>query len=262
MFTQHNHEGVIYFTFSELDTRGLVHVIGSRRGGISPPPFDTLNVSTAVGDAPENVRENRARLAQIVGVSPKDFVTAWLVHGHDVARVGPEPRGTRVRHRDALITDTPEVPLFMTFADCVPVILYDPEHHAVGLAHAGWRGTAAGVTMRTIAAMQQAYGTRPEALVVALGPAIHMCHYEVGPDVIEAFDVFGRGPVVFERQEDRYYLDLIATNVQQAQMMHVRDVLTAPYCTACRTDLFYSHRAEKGKTGRFGVLVMLPPSHP
>lgn len=258
MLTTHRHGDLLYFTFPRLDKLGLVHVIGSRQGGVSPPPFATLNVSTAVGDTPENVRENRARLASIAGVTPEDFVTAWLVHGNDVAQVGPEARGTRVRHRDALITNTPGLPLFMTFADCVPVILFDPEHHAVGLAHAGWRGTAAGVTMRAIAAMQQAYGTRPESLVVALGPAIHVCHYEVGPDVLEAFDIFGRGPVVFERRDDRYYLDLIATNAQQAEMMHVRDILIADYCTACRTDLFYSHRAEGGETGRFGVLVMLP----
>ncbi len=257
MFLSHDHEGLLYFTFSELDTLGLRHVIASRRGGVSPAPFDTLNVSIAVGDRPENVLRNRARIAQQVGIRPQEFVTAWLVHGHDVARVGSEDKGKRMRRRDALITNVPEVPLFMAFADCVPVILYDPEHRALGLAHAGWRGTAAGVTMRTIVAMEQAYGTRPQALVVALGPAIGACHYEVGPEVIEAFDVFNRGPVVFERTSERYHLDLIATNEAQARMMHVRHVLTSGYCTACHTDLFYSHRAEQGKTGRFGVLVML-----
>ena len=262
MFEQRKHEGVTYFVFKELEDQGVAHVIGTRQGGVSPPPFDTLNVSLAVEDTPERVRENRARLARILHLTPDDLVRVHLVHGAQAEKVGREHKGSMIRHRDALMTDEPGVPLFMTFADCIPVIIFDPIHRAVALVHAGWRGTAAGITMRTIAQMQQTYGSRPEDLVVALGPGIGRCHYEVGMDVIEAFDVFGRGPVVFEKKGRRYFLDLVETNAQQAAMMHVPTVLKSGYCTACHPDLFFSHRGEKGKTGRFGVIVMLGEPQP
>lgn len=258
MLREHSANGVTYFTFSELTELGVLHVIGSRVGGVSPRPFASLNVSVSVGDEQENVHENRRRLGEILGVSPDHFVTAWMVHGNDVARVNGEHRGQRVPYHDALITDEPQVPLFMSFADCLPIILYDPEHRAVGLAHAGWRGTAAGIMENTILAMARAFSSRPEEMVVAFGPAIGVCHYEVGADVMEAFRLLGRTVPAFRPgQNGRAYLDLVETNRRQAEGMGIRHILTTGYCTACHTDLFFSHRAEGGNTGRFGVLVML-----
>ncbi len=258
MLRQHNVNGLTYFTFPALSDAGVEHLIGTRRGGVSEGPFEALNMSTSVGDAPEKVRENRARLGQLVGITPEEMVTAWLVHGSDVARVNSAHRGQRIPYHDALITNEPNVPLFMTFADCLPIILYDPVHRAVGLVHAGWRGTAAGILLNTIRAMGKAFGTRAADLTVAFGPSIGICHYEVGTDVLEAFRLFGHSPVVMRPGSNgRAHLDLVATNRRQAEQAGVEQVLTSGYCTACHTDLFYSHRAEGGRTGRFGVVVML-----
>lgn len=198
MLQENEQAGVRYFTFPDLTAMGVDHVIGTRQGGVSPAPFASLNVSMSVGDAAENVRQNRARLGQIVGVTPEDMVTAWLVHGNDVAPVNGAHRGQRIPYHDALVTNEPEVPLFMTFADCVPIILFDPVHRAVGLIHAGWRGTAAGIVPRTVQVMHQCFQTRPQDLVLAFGPAIGRCHYEVGPEVLQAFQHLVRTPAVFE----------------------------------------------------------------
>ena len=258
MFQRHSVNGLTYFTFSELTAEGVNHVIGSRLGGVSGEPFSTLNMSFSVGDDPNRVQENRNRLAQLVGVTAADLVGAWLTHGNDVARVNREHRGQYIPYHDGLITDEPGVPLFMTFADCVPIILHDPKHHAVGLLHAGWRGTAAGIVAQAVARMEEEFGTHPEDLTMAFGPAIGTCHYEVGPDVMEAFQTLGRTPPVFQPGSNGHvHLDLIATNKHQAMALGVERFLESAYCTACHTDLFYSHRAEGGKTGRFGVIVML-----
>lgn len=258
MLREHEANGVTYFTFPTLTDLGVRHVIGSRVGGVSEAPFATLNVSASVGDDPNLVQENRRRLAALVGVEPERFVTAWLVHGRDVARVNGEHRGQRIPYHDALMTDEPGVPLFMTFADCVPIIVYDTHHRAVALAHAGWRGTAAGIMENTLKAMHRAFGTQPEEAIVAFGPAIGACHYEVGPDVMEAFRLLGRTPPVFRSVDNgRAHLDLVETNRRQAASVGVSRFLTSGQCTACRTDLFFSHRAEHGRTGRFGVVVML-----
>ncbi len=258
MIQEHDEGGLTYFTFPELTALGVAHVIGSRRGGVSDGPFATLNVSLSVGDATERVRENRARLGHLLGVTPEEMVTASLIHGSDVAPVNGVHKGARIPYHDALITDEPRVPLFMTFADCVPILVVDPERRALGLVHAGWRGTAAGVLPKTITTMQQRFGSQPADLIVAFGPAIGKCHYEIREDVIQAFRLLGRTPVILEPSANgTAYLDLIATNRQQASALGVRRFLEAGLCTACRTDLFFSHRAEKGRTGRFGVLAML-----
>lgn len=258
MLRQHEANGVTYFTFPALSDLGVRHAIGSRIGGVSPPPYATLNVSISVGDETARVHENRRRLAEVIGVSPGQFVSAWMVHGRDVARVNGEHRGQRIPYHDALMTSEPGVPLFMTFADCVPIIVFDPVHRALALAHAGWRGTAAGIMENTLLAMAEMFGSRMEEMVVGFGPAIGICHYEVGTDVMEAFRLLGRTTPVFRLEENgRVYLDLVETNRRQAASMGVRQFLTTSYCTACRTDLFFSHRAEHGNTGRFGVVVML-----
>lgn len=259
MMKCHRAGELTYFTFPALTEAGLKHTIGTRLGGVSPPPFHTLNMSVTVGDCPENVRENRARLGRVLGVRPEELVIAWLVHGCDVARVGYRHRGNRVPHHDALMTAEPGVPLFMTFADCVPVIVYDPVQKAVVLAHAGWRGTAQGITRNAIRALQVTYGSHPADILVALGPAIGPCHYEVGAEVVKAVQPrhTNPSPLIHEPRPGHTHLDLFTANRLQAQALGISQVLISPYCTACHTDLFYSHRAERGRTGRFGVLVML-----
>lgn len=260
VFTSRVQDGLLYFVFEPLEAYEVRHVIASRRGGVSPSPYASLNMSTSVGDEAANVRANRERAARLLGVSAQDLVIAALSHGTNVRVVGRADKGKRIPATDALVTAEPAVPLFMTFADCVPILVYDPVRHALGLVHAGWRGTAAGVLKETIHTLRGLFGTRPEDLCIAFGPAIGPCHYEVGPEVVETFRRCGNVPVIARPSQDgRVYLDLIGSNERQAAALGVRRFFHAGICTACHTELFFSHRGEGGRTGRFGVIAMLAP---
>ncbi|MGB4978524.1 MAG: polyphenol oxidase family protein, partial [Anaerolineae bacterium] len=142
------------FQFSSLAGHaGLVYAISTRRGGVSPAPWDSLNLSHTRGDDTARVNENHRRLCAALNVPADALTNAYQVHGAQVGLIGPAQRGQRQMDTDALITATPDTPLLLRFADCTPILLYDPVHHALGLAHAGWRGTVAGIAAVTVQAM-------------------------------------------------------------------------------------------------------------
>ena len=145
----------------------------------------------------------------------------------------------------------------MRFADCTPLLLYDRHRVAVGLSHAGWRGTIKNITQATIAAMTKAFGSNPADIIGVIGPAIGPCCYEVGPEVIGAVESEFSQPdqLLTRRRNGHGYFDLGAANRQQLLAAGVGEVVESQLCTACHTDKFFSHRAEQGKTGRFGVIL-------
>jgi YfiH family protein len=145
----------------------------------------------------------------------------------------------------------------LRFADCTPVLLHDPVRRVVGLAHGGWRGIAAGVARRAVQAMRDAYGCRPADIVAGIGPAIGPCCYEVGEDVAGAIGrAFPGAPgLLSPRPNGRWHLDLWSAARLQLVGAGVRRVHVAGVCTACRTDEWYSHRAERGRTGRHAVVI-------
>lgn len=253
---------LIYYQFTTLrHLSELSHGIFTRRGGVSPAPFDSLNVGLTVGDDEQCVHENRRRMSDALGVSEPETRTTWQVHGTDVllARHGdaaawPPPKA------DAIITSDPYLPLTMRFADCVPLLLYDPVKRAIGLAHAGWRGTVSGVAQATIRAMASAFGTRPGDVLAGIGPSIGPCCYEVGPEVVvQVRDAFPEAPDLIHPAEGSYgpHFDLWAANERALRQAGVQSIDRANLCTACHTHEFFSHRAEAGRTGRFGALVSL-----
>jgi YfiH family protein len=160
---------------------------------------------------------------------------------------------------DALITSSRGVTLMLRFADCVPVLLYDPVRRVAGLAHAGWRGTVSGIARKTVQRMVSHYGCRPEDVLAGVGPSIGPCCYEVGEDVAEAVrdSMPESDDLLNARSQDRWHLDLWRANVRQLAESGVLDIEIAGTCTACRTDEWYSHRAEHGRTGRWGALLGL-----
>jgi YfiH family protein len=146
----------------------------------------------------------------------------------------------------------------LRFADCTPVWFYDPIQRAIGLAHAGWRGTVAGIVRETVAKMRTAFGCHPGDLIVGIGPAIGPCCYEVGPDVARAVarSFPADAPWLLEpRSANRWHLNLWLANELQLQQAGVRHIHVAEICTACNTGEWFSHRAERGRTGRFGALI-------
>jgi YfiH family protein len=255
---RHETNGLATYQFEALDSDHVRHAVFTRRGGVSTGHLASLNVGRAVGDDPHRLAENHARIYAHLGVAAAQVATGQQVHGNRVARVSSEDGGDTQPTADALITNTPALALMLRFADCQPILLYDPEHHALALVHAGWRGAALGIPRRAVEAMQAAFGTRPAAIWAGLGPCIGPCCYQVGDDVASALGYAlpdWREAIV--RTDRGWWLDLSAANAQLLQQAGVSTAERSRLCTACRLDEFYSHRAEGGRTGRFAVLAML-----
>ena len=173
-------------SFPALTRAGFVHGCSGRLHGASDVVPGTLNLALHVGDDPAKVLANRRRFAQALGVKPLDFTTCEQVHGSGVAVVSAAEIGRgalaledTIKGIDALVCNIPGVPLLLFYADCVPVLLADARTGAVGLAHAGWRGTVAKIVQKTLATMEAEYGTRPEDVLAGIGPSIGACCYEV-----------------------------------------------------------------------------------
>ncbi len=269
-------QACLYFQFEHFSRHSaMIHAIFSRRGGFSEAPFASLNTGLSVGDDRQRVFANRRLLAQILDCPDWPIATSWIVHGNEVVEAGAEWKlnhrplddpGPR-RRGDALMTQESGVFLLISFADCLPILYFDPVHQVVGIAHAGWRGTASGIAGQMVQKLANRFGVRPADLLVGLAPSIGPCCYEVGPDVRAEFE---RIPEVAESvvwmphhggRADRWMLDLKGSNYRQllAAGISPEHIEVMPFCTACRTDLFFSHRREQGKTGRFAALIGLRP---
>lgn len=265
---------LVTYQFESPAFSGIEHAIFTRLGGVSRGHLASLNVGRSVGDDPVAVAENLRRIYDHLGVGAGQVVTPWQIHSNRIAVVSGHHGGQIVPNTDGLVTATPGLALLLRFADCQSVLLYDPEHHALGLVHAGWRGVAQGVAIRAVEAMQASFGTRPGALVAGLGPAVGPCCYVVGDEVAAAMGyalpdwrrVMRPLPAPRaekseegEETEDStlWRFDLPAANAQQLAAAGVTNIEQSDLCTACRSGEFYSHRASNGQTGRFAVVAFL-----
>jgi YfiH family protein len=262
---RHEYAGALpVYRFEQLNRDPtLIHAIFTRAGGVSYPPYASLNLGHTVGDDPASVQINHERVYQALGVARTRVVTCHLTHSADVLVVRLTDAGRVVGQGDAIVTADMGVYLSMRFADCAPILLHDPVRRAVGLAHAGWRGTLKNVAGSTVKTMVSELGCSADNIMAVVGPAIGPCCYQVGEDVIRAAEavfpsgsVSGTGASLFNRRNGgRAYFDLWEANRQQLKAAGVGRVAIAGLCTACHTDQFFSHRAERGKTGRFGVVI-------
>jgi len=204
------------------------------------------------------VEENHRRALAALGVRHERVVTPHQVHGTHVQVVGLADSSTVQPATDGLLTATPQVTLLLRFADCVPLLLFDPVHRAVGLVHSGRQSTAGNIAGQAVRTLVEHVGSDPADLWAGVGPAIGPCCYEVGPDVIPSItQASPRGVQVLHRRNGALYLDLPGLVRAQLQAAGVNQIEMANLCTACHTDEWFSHRAEGGQTGRFGVLVTL-----
>jgi YfiH family protein len=256
----HQPDAIRYYTFDSLDAAGVRHAVFTRRGGTSPPPWASLNVGGLRGDDPGRVYQNRVLSFQTLGRRPETVYDVWQVHSTEViSSERPRPAETPHRKADAILTDRPEVTLFMRFGDCVPVLLYDPVRRVVGLAHAGWMGTVGGMAAKAVETMQAVYGSRPQDLLAAIGPSIGAHHYPVGEEVQEQVRRAFReqSGAVLTTQNGTAQFDLWEANRLSLAACGVQQIEVAGICTACHPEDWYSHRGERGLTGRFGALVAL-----
>ncbi len=251
--------GITYYSFPNLEEwPNLTQAAYARLGGVSAPPLDSLNVSYVVGDDLERVRENRSRAARALGWESARLVSAAQVHGRRAAAVAREMAGgPDLPETDALVTNEPGVLLLLKFADCVPIVLWDPVRGVVALAHAGWRGTVTGTATAAIELMKRRYGSRPGDMLAGIGPSIGPCCYRVGPEVEKTASHVFAGAGVILRDDDGVRFDLWTANAETLMRAGIPEeqIARADICTRCHSDLFFSHRASGGRTGRFGVVV-------
>ena len=255
----HEQNGLRYYSF-DIFSDAVKQAVFTRRGGISPAPWYSLNLGGSVGDDPARVAENRIHAFHSMGRDPASIHDVWLVHGTNIVYADePRPLEKPSAQADILFTDNPKVSLFMRFGDCVPIMFHDPLKNIIGIAHAGWMGTVRGVAKAAVEGMQSHYGCRPENIVAGVGPSIGMDHYEVGAEVISQFQEKYNHDAnkVLQTRNGSTFLDLWAANVIQLQNAGVEQIQVSGVCTACHLDDWFSHRAEKGKTGRFGALMAL-----
>ncbi|HET7378178.1 MAG TPA: peptidoglycan editing factor PgeF [Anaerolineae bacterium] len=251
---------LVYYQFDGLSQYSNVyHGIFTRLGGVSRAPFESLNLSRSVGDEAETVQENNRRMLAIFDATPARTVTAWLVHGAAVAVVDRNDAGSYRNHTDAIITNDPSITLTMRFADCAPIVFFDPVRHALGIAHAGWRGVAANIVQAMVHAMRTAFQSDPQNLWAGIGPCISVDRYRVGPEVIAAVRAAcpPASPITRSQPDGSTHLDLNAAIDSQLRACGLTQIEVSGQCTATNTREWFSHRAENGKTGRFGVALGL-----
>lgn len=229
----------------------LVAGQSTRHGGVSPAPWHSLNLGKSTGDDPDNVVENRRRFCAALGFSPEQMAWSKQVHG-DQVRLVTAPGGAE--GYDALITNVPGILLAVSVADCTPILIYDTQNNAVAAIHAGWRGTVAGIVATTLAQMAAAYGTSGAHCRAYVGACIDECCFEVGDDVAAAFaDAFKR----FDPDRGKYFVDLKKANAAQCLDFGIPpgQIEVSPFSTVTDNRDFFSHRQEKGVTGR-GLAVV------
>lgn len=248
-----------------LAAHGVVHGFSVRTGGVSAPPWDSLNLGGTVGDDPADVARNKALLYEAVGVS-EPVVSVSQVHGDRVLEVRGGARPVRLFERGAPLEGAQEADglvglegavVAVRTADCVPVLLFDPETGAAAAVHAGWRGTVAEVVRRAVERMVAEAGTDPQALLAAIGPSIGPCCFEVGAEVAQRF---GEHPLLAETVrigEGRVTVDLHRANARllEAAGMSPGRVEILGDCTMCDPQRFFSHRRDAGRTGRHLSLI-------
>lgn len=253
-----------YFTFDIFSGHNIFHGVFTRKGGVSPHPWDSLNVGLTVGDDSNRVKENRERIFRTFELDNRRIFDVWQVHSTKVIRVNStRNKYSKIKKADAMVSNLSGLGLFMRFADCVPIFLYDPVRKVIGITHAGWKGTIAGIAGKTIKKMVRGYGSEPGDIIAAIGPSICTEHYEVGPEVIKKIeDSFGSdaNSLLFEtsrKSREKKLFDLKRANEKSILSMGVNQIEVSQICTACNLTDWYSHRGEYGKTGRFGAIIAM-----
>lgn len=253
-------QGLRYYQFDSFQGHPIFHAVLTRHGGVSQPPFNSLNTGGTVGDDPQAVLENHQRIYQTFGYDFGSRFDVWQVHGNEVLCTDA-PRGVGNPHpkADGILTDKLGVTLFMRFADCVPILLFEPQAKAIGIVHAGWQGTYKRIAQIAVEKMSACFGSRPETLLAGIGPSICQKCYQVGDEVLSAFlSLYGEDAYRYFRVDHKQlFLDLWRANHDFLQQAGVKQIETAGICTACHLEDWYSHRAEGGKTGRFAVFMCL-----
>ena len=264
----HKSGEVEYLTFPALERLNIVtHMVTSRFGGVSTGDCASFNFSYARDTSREAVDENFRRAAGVFGTTSDAFVCSDQTHTTNIRRVEKEDAGKGVtkekdyRDVDGLITNVPGLILGTFYADCVPLLFVDPVHHAIGCSHSGWRGTVGEMGKKTVEAMREAYGSRPEDIFAAIGPSICQDCYEVSEDVIlefqKAFEEKYWEKLFYKKKNGKYQLNLWEANhIIFLEAGIKEDHISVPgICTCCNPEFLFSHRASHGRRGNLAAFL-------
>ncbi len=262
-------ENVPYLQFPVFREMPIVHGFSTKLGGVSQGDCATMNLSFTRGDKVEDVMENHRRFAKAVGYDTEELVLTDQVHSTHILRVGKEDTGEvfaeqrAIKEIDGLVTNEPGVVLMTFFADCVPLMFYDPVKHAIGNAHSGWRGTVNRMGEKMVQRMQAEFGSRPEDILAVVGPSICQKCYEVSEDVVVEFNqVFDKKHweyLYYKKPNDHYQLNLWKANeiiLQEAGVKN-ENIQVCGVCTNENHDVLFSHRYTGGKRGNLAAVIGL-----
>ena len=264
-----NAHTVPYLTYNSLSEINFInHAFSTRLGGVSEGEFTSMNMAFNRGDNPESVTENYKRICKSAGFDFDSLTASAQDHNTFVRAVTSENKGVGIykprdlHSVDALITNEKGVTLVTYYADCTPLFFVDTKQKAIGLAHAGWRGTVGRIGEKVVNKMTELYGTNPADIVAAIGPAISVCCYEVDKpcaDNFYALSDIDSSRFVFPKDNGKYMIDLLETNRQILVAAGVKNenITVSDVCTNCNSELLWSHRATKGKRGTMSAFMCI-----
>lgn len=267
--TLNNIDTVPYLTYNSLSEINFInHAFSTRLGGVSEGEFTSMNMAFNRGDNPESVTENYKRICKSAGFDFDSLTASAQDHNTFVRAVTSENKGVGIykprdlQSVDALVTNEKGVTLVTYYADCTPLFFVDTKKKAIGLAHAGWRGTVGRIGEKVVNKMTEFYGTNPADIVAAIGPAISVCCYEVDKpcaDNFYALKDLDSSHFVFPKDNGKYMIDLLETNRQILVAAGVKNenITVSDVCTNCNSELLWSHRATKGKRGTMSAFMCI-----
>lgn len=234
----------------------------TRRGGVSGGVYSSLNMGYSTGDSKANIYKNRAIVLNDFNFGINKMTSSDQVHGTELRSV--EEAGRDAGECDGLFTDSREVLLAMFFADCTPVFFYDPVKTAIGLSHAGWRGTCGDIAAKSVRFMKELYQSEPHQLMAVIGPSIGPCCFETGEEVADEFKEKLKNIRVNEyikaaSDRAKFLIDLKSINREllKAAGLEDQNIFVHDICTSCEKDIFYSYRRDRGDTGRMAALAFI-----
>ncbi len=267
-FIKNKDNELIYYTIESFEKTNLVrHGFSTRLGGKSEGHLKSLNLGLKKNDTRENIIENYKIFTKSLGIDMENLVLTDQVHENNILEVDERDRGKGISKEtdivaiDGFVTNKKAVALVTFYADCVPLFFLDPVKKAIGLSHAGWKGSVNKIGKNTINKMIQAYGSDPKDILIGIGPSIGRCCFEVGKEVIDkiAENFKEAENYYYKKDNGKYMLDLWELNKDQFLDMNIREenITVSNICTKCNKDTFFSHRADKGKTGSLAAIMEL-----
>lgn len=254
---------IVYYTIPSFQsTKCVNHCFSTRIGGISEHPFNTLNLGVNTKDAIENIEGNYSIICNEIGIDKDKLVLCNQVHKDNILVLTEENSYPFTAIEiDAIITNVPNIPLVTSYADCVPIFMLDPIKKAIGLSHAGWRGTVKKIGKKTIDLMVKNYNSNPEDILIGIGPSIGQCCYEVDESTISMFknSFYSIDSFVLKQKNNKFLLNLWEANKVTLIEAGIKDknISLSGICTSCNNNIFFSYRGDNGNTGRMAAIIQL-----